>query len=727
MNQAISQNVRVEGTVNRIIFSKPEDFFHIFSIMTGKRELLTVKGGVQFIRPGDKMEVTGEYEDTKFGRQIKASYIENHSYGLNPGDGSLEGLVSFLSSGIIKGIGETLAERIVKEFGDETLAVIESSWERLVEVKGVSKKKARAIHEQTKEQIAIARLMSRLGKYGISAKMMVRIYAKFGDLAIAKIEKNPYCLCQVEGIAFKMADYYAMASGVPKDSPHRVHEGVKFVLQEAVMKGGSCGLPTAELTERAAQMLEVSPDLVLHAIKASAGADEIVIHQDICYDKMAWQAEESIASGIEKLMSAKRDVSRDVDKMILDAEKFRGIELSPLQREAVAKAIRSSVSVITGQPGTGKTTIVQVLLTSIEMLGESAGDILVAAPTGKAANRLTESCGKGMTQHRMLGAMGPGEFEYNHFNPLPCSTIVIDEFSMDDIFLANATIRALTKGTRLVIVGDVDQLPSVGPGQVLKDIIDSSRVPVTRLTEIRRQGEGSGISKAAVRVNAGQMPEVGDAKDFVVIRAEIPREMMLKSVGRMLEIGETPDSIQVLCPMRNGEAGVNTMNITLQPTLNPLAKEGNPFVERFETRFFMGDRVMQLVNDYDNNVFNGDIGKVSRVDADEGRVIVKFDSSTVEYLGTGLDKITLSYACTVHKFQGSEAKNVVMPITMGHYMMLKRNLVYTGITRARNRLVLVVEPYQGRDDAALQTALSRTDTAGRISRLASILRTKLPA
>lgn len=730
MNQSTTHGVRVEGTVNRIIFSKHEEFFHIFSILTKNRETMTVKGGVQFIRVGDKMEVSGEYEDTKFGRQIKASFIENHSCNaMHGGSGNREGLVAFLSSGIIKGIGGTLAERIVDKFGDETLSVIESSWSQLSEVKGVSAKKAHAIHEQTREQITIAMLMSKLGKYGISARMMVRINAKFGKLAIAEIEKNPYCLCRVDGIAFKLADRYAQASGIPKDSPHRLKEGVKHVLQEAVMSGGSCGLQTGLLIERATQTLEVSSTLVEHAIAAVAEADEIVVHQGVCYDRMAWAAEESIATRLSGLLSVKQDIQSETGKAVRDAEKMCQITLSPLQREAVILAINNSVSVITGQPGTGKTTIVQVLLSSLELLGEDEGSIIVAAPTGKAANRLTESCGKGMTQHRMLGSMGAGEFKYGSFNPLICSTLIVDEFSMNDVFLANATVRALKKGSRLVIVGDVDQLPSVGPGQVLKDIIDSKRIPVTRLTEIRRQGEGSSIVKAAAAVNAGQIPEViSENKDFTIVRSVAPKEMMLKGVARLLELGETPDSIQVLCPMKNGDAGVKMMNIVLQPILNPSSKDSTSFVERFETRFFVGDRVMQLVNNYDSNVFNGDVGKVSKVDAEEGKVVVDFDSAKeVEYLGTMLDSLALSYACTVHKFQGSEAKNVIIPITMGHYMMLKRNLVYTGITRARNRLLMVVEPSQGKDMAALELALSRTDTTGRVSRLASILRAKLPA
>lgn len=724
MNDLLSNpgSARIKGVVNRIIFSKPEDFFHIFSMRLPDMKEITVKGGSQFLRVGDEMDVIGEYEDTTYGKQVKASFIENLS--CNTDNGNRDGLIAFLSSGIIKGIGLRLAERIVEAFGDETLEVIESSPATLAQIKGITAKRAKTIGQQATEHIAIARLMSKLGKFGISAKMMARVNTKFGSLALAKIEANPYCLCEVDGIAFKMADKYAQSAGIPMDSPSRLREGVKHVLKEVVMTSGSCGLRVDTLLDRAEKLLEAERKLVSHALDVVVGNNEAIIDGDICYDKMAWLTEESIAKNIKRLLSPGKRKHNNLDKVIQDAEKKCAIELSSLQRQAVMNAICNPVSIITGQPGTGKTTIVQVLLESLIALGEDEDDIAIAAPTGKAANRLTESCGKGATQHRLLKASGPGEFEHSSSNPLSCATLIVDEFSMNDVFLTNATVRALKTGTRLVIVGDVDQLPSVGPGQVLKDMIESSIISVTRLTEIRRQGEGSGIVVAASAVNRGLLPESNQQmKDFMVVRSGAPQDLILKTVVRILELGDAPDSIQVLCPMKNGNTGTRAMNVALQPVLNPLCVGSGVFVERFDTRFFIGDRVMQLVNDYSNVVFNGDIGKVSKVSSEEGVISVMFENKKeVAYSGTMLDSLALSYACTVHKFQGSEAKNVIMPITMGHYMMLKRNLVYTGITRARNRMVLVVEPHQGRDMAALELAISKADTDVRVSRLASILR-----
>lgn len=723
-NTGITNQAHIKGIVSRIIFSKEDELFYIFSMLDAEKKLHTVKGSVQMLRAGDEVDVIGELEDTTYGKQVKANFIENLTCRAD--SSSKDGITAFLSSGIIKGLGKVIAERIVSKFGEATLEVIETFPARLAEVKGVTLKKANAIRDQVVEQLAIAHLMSKLGKYGISARMMSKISNHFHGEALAKIDENPYCLCEVEGIAFKLADKYAQAAGISKDSPHRLKEGVKYILQDAVMSGGSCGMTRANLIGLSGGMLEVASSLVSSALTLLCNEGEIIPEGDLCYDKRTWMTEESLAKHLVRLIKAKPRKVVNLERVVKDAEKKCGILLSLLQRKAVMQAIESNVSVITGQPGTGKTTIVQVLIAAIEALGEDRSRIMIAAPTGKAANRLSETCGDASTQHRLLGAEGPGKFRYSEDNPLDCATLIVDEMSMDDCFLANATVRALSSKTRLVLVGDVDQLPSVGPGQVLKDLIDSGCIPTTKLTEIRRQGEGSSIVVAAAAINAGKLPEVDpDKKDFIMIRSNNPREMMVKSVNRLLELGESADDIQVLCPMKNGEAGVHAMNAVLQPILNPLAGNGTTPVERFDAKYFVGDRVMQLKNDYDHYVFNGDIGKVIKADAEEGVVIVKFDAGDVSYTGTLLDQLTLSYASTVHKFQGSEARNVIIPVTMGHYSMLKRNLIYTGITRARNKMILVVEPHQGRDMAALQVAVSRTDTQGRISRLADLLRTKL--
>lgn len=723
-----SAQVRYQGIVTRIIFTNPKEFFHIFAIRTNDGQNFSVKGSMQTLKAGSRVEVFGSLEETKYGQQINASYLENMDCKDGVCDGSLNGIIEFLSSDLIKGIGKVVAKRIVDQFKGKTLEVIEKTPELMTEVKGITPKKANLIHVQVVEQLMLAKLMQKLGKYGITAKMMSKVNAAFGSKAIVMINENPYCLCRVSGIGFKMADQFAQSAGVPLTDESRLTEGVKFVLRETVSQGGSCGLLKSELISRAIKILEVEKSLVEKAIETVSDSGEIITENDICYDRLAWNAEESIARHLKRIMSMPPLVRDDesILQFVLQAESIKGITLSDTQRRAVITSIKSPVSVITGQPGTGKTTIVQVLLESLKLMGEAALSIGLAAPTGKAANRIAETCGYGMTQHRLLGAKGPGSFEFDEDNRLDCTTLIIDEFSMNDVFLANATFRALNTEARLVVVGDINQLPSVGPGQVLGDMIASRAIPSTRLTEIRRQGDGSGIVIAAAAINAGNNPVTNtERNDFIVMIDSDPASKMLRVVRRMLQVGDRPNDIQVLSPMKTGNAGVKNMNKLLQPILNPNANAdecGNTdFIERYDTKYFVGDRVMQLKNNYDFGIFNGDVGYVIEVDVDAGAISVQFDAVTVELCGSMLDTLTLSYACTVHKYQGSECKNVIMPITTSHFMMLKRNLIYTGITRARNRMVLVVEPYKNRDLAALSMGVKKVETDTRISRLAKLL------
>ncbi|WP_291982528.1 ATP-dependent RecD-like DNA helicase [Candidatus Accumulibacter sp. ACC005] len=686
---------RLAGLVERVTFHNEQNGFCVLRLkVKGERELITLIGHAPVVSPGEYASASGNWvTDREHGRQFRAVFVKIYP------PTTLTGIERYLGSGMVKGIGPVYAGKLVKAFGAAVFDVIEQSPERLREIPGIGEVRARKITSGWADQKVIRSIMVFLHAHGVSTSRAVRIFKTYGQGAIEIVQENPYRLAQdIRGIGFLSADTIAQKIGIAKDSPLRAQAGISYALTEASGQG-HCGLPYAELVPLAVKLLDIAESIIETAI-AQEVADEVLLPDSVggqacVFLAPLYYAEQSIAAQIQRLDAGGTTLPAfEADKAIPWVEQKLSIQLADSQKEAIRLALSSKLLVITGGPGVGKTTLVNSILTIMTVKGVKP---LLCAPTGRAAKRLSESTGlEAKTIHRLL-EINPinGQFKRNADNPLECDLLVADECSMIDVPLANQLLKAVATRTAVILVGDVDQLPSVGPGQFLTDLIDSGVVPVIRLTEVFRQAATSRIVRSAHQINRGvfpSLPEKGDASDFYLVAAEEPEviaqtvvDLVQTRLPRKFEVDPIRD-IQVLCPMNRGITGARGINQALQAVLNP---PGEHSVDKFGNRFSVGDKVMQIENNYDRDVFNGDIGFVTGVDQDEEELAVAFDGRVVSYPFGELDELVLCYATTIHKSQGSEYPVVVIPISTQHYMMLKRNLIYTGITRGKRLVVLV--------------------------------------
>ena len=689
---------QLEAALDHFVYRNEDDGWSVVRLaVPGKTKTVTAVGNFLGVQPGESLKLTGNWvRDPKYGRQFKATSFES----VLPG--TLEGIEKYLGSGLIKGIGKVMAERLVKHFGKRTLEVIERKSKRLTEVEGIGKVRARLIRESWAEQREIKEVMIFLQSYSVSTAFAIRIYKKYGNDAVRLVRENPYRLANdFHGIGFKTADRIAKSLGVEPDSPRRAEAGTFYSLGEASDEG-HVYVPRLELVTRTAEMLGVDDDVVTAAVEAaSTGANprlvvEPGVHEgdDAVFLRALHAREAESAKLLRRLLDAPlKPVSIDVPRALAWFEEQQQIRLAENQNKAISRALTGKVLVITGGPGTGKTTLVRGVISILEKKDRR---ILLCAPTGRAAQRMQEATGReSKTVHRLL-KFNPRSFGFDHNleNPLPADVLIVDEVSMVDIALFHSILSALPPHCQLILVGDTDQLPSVGPGSVLRDLIDCGAVEVARLTEIFRQARESHIVVNAHLINKGQVPNLdvgGDDLDFFYIERDEPEEALatiLELVARRIPQRfrlDPLDDIQVLAPMHRGTIGAANLNSELQRLLNP---EGVP-VGSGARGFRIGDKVMQVRNNYDLNVYNGDIGRIIMTDEKSREVTVRFDSRLVRYDALDLDELVLAYACSVHKSQGSEYPAVVIPLHTQHYLMLQRNLLYTGITRGKQLVVLV--------------------------------------
>ncbi len=656
------------GLVERVTFHNAENGFCVLRIKArSHRELITVIGHAAVIAAGEWVTASGEWvNDRTHGQQFKTRFMRTSA------PTTTEGIEKYLGSGMIRGIGPVYAKKMVKAFGDKVFDVIEAQPDRLREVTGIGPMRAKRITGAWAEQKIVREIMVFLHSHGVGTARAVRIFKTYGEDAVQVMTENPYQLARdIRGIGFKTADAIAMKLGIDKTAMIRVRAGVSYALTEA-MDEGHCGLPTEELVPLAVELLEIPAELVQTALDLELAG--------------LYRAEQVIAERILRLVDGKLPWPYiDPEKALPWIEQKTGLSLAESQVAAIRLALLSKVLVITGGPGVGKTTIVNSILRILAAKGVS---LLLCAPTGRAAKRMTEATRfEAKTIHRLL-EVDPkgGGFKRGSDNPLDCDLLVVDETSMVDVMLMQALMRAIPDHAALLIVGDIDQLPSVGPGQVLADVLASGAVPVVRLTEVFRQAAHSRIITSAHQINRGSIPDLSrpeNESDFYFVQADDPET----AVPRIIELVKTriPQrfgldpvrDIQVLCPMNRGGVGARSLNIELQAALNPA---GERKVERFGWTFAPGDKIMQIENDYDKDVYNGDIGYIDDVDPATGELTASFDGRAVTYAFGELDTLVPAYAATIHKSQGSEYPAVVIPVLTQHYAMLQRNLLYTGVT-----------------------------------------------
>jgi exodeoxyribonuclease V alpha subunit len=686
------------GTIERVTYHNDENGFTVVRVQVrGRRELVTVVGQTATAAVGESIQAGGSWvQDRTHGLQFRAAWWRTAA------PTSAEAIEKYLASGLLRGVGQHFARLLVEAFGESVFDVIEREPVRLRDVAGIGPLRATRIVEGWAAQRAVRDIMLFLHAHGVGTSRAHRIYKTYGVDAIAIISENPYRLARdIRGIGFVTADRIAEKVGIAKDAMIRARAGVGYALSKA-LDAGHCGLPEAEAIRSASALLGVSLELIAEALALEL-ADGTLVRDDVGEERCVFlgalhAAERQIAARIHAIRAGRPPwPAIDVNKAAPWVESRLAMSLAPGQRAALALALDAKVLVITGGPGVGKTTILRAIL---RILGAKGVRPALCAPTGRAAKRLTEATGlEARTIHRLL-EVDPrtGRFRRDERAPLDCDLVVVDEASMIDVPLAASLLRAVPDRAALLFVGDVDQLPSVGPGQVLESVIESRAVPVARLTEIFRQAAESQIVVNAHRINAGDLPNMaaraptGEPGDFHFVPAEDADDAARKLVALVREripgrLGfNAIRDVQVLCPMNRGGSGARALNLALQQALNPPREIR---LERFGWIFGPGDKVMQTENDYDRDVYNGDLGFVRSVDPEAAELVVDFDGRDVHYDAAALDRLVLAYATTVHKAQGSEYPAVVLPLTTQHYPMLQRNLLYTALTRGRQLVVIV--------------------------------------
>ena len=687
----------LSGLIERVTFFNEDTGFSVIKVkVNGQREPVTVLGTLASVSAGEWVTAQGHWiQDREFGLQFRAEILTSTP------PTSREGIEKYLGSGMVKGIGPVYAKKLVKKFGEAIFEIIETQSARMEEIEGIGPLRRKRIKQAWEEQKVIRGIMLFLHSNGVSTSRAVRIFKTYGAEAISTVQNDPYRLAKdIPNIGFKTADQIAQKIGIPVDSLLRAGAGLSHVLVEAI-QAGHCALPMDQLLARAVDLLLIAKSIVVEALERTLARKDLVQEsiegQDLVFLPHLKRAEEIVAHRIGDLVRQSTTFPQiDFDKTVLWCQEISGKELAPSQREALRLALSSRVLIITGGPGVGKTTLVNSILL---ILRSKKVCCLLCAPTGRAAKRLSETTGsEAKTIHRLLEVNpGAGGFNRNENNPLECDLLVVDETSMVDIVLMSHLLRALPTKANLLLVGDMDQLPSVGPGMVLRHLIESQTVPVVRLTEVFRQSADSRIITSAHSVNEGRIPiasKKGDPSDFYFVDRTDP-EHLLETVIDMVKTRipakfhlDAIRDIQVLCPMNRGSLGSHALNVRLQQALNP-ARPNEPSAEKFGWRFCLRDKVIQTSNNYDKEVFNGDIGQVTAIDETERELTICFDQREVVYEFGELDEISLAYAITVHKSQGSEFPAVVIPIAMQQHMLLQRNLIYTGITRGKKLVVLV--------------------------------------
>jgi exodeoxyribonuclease V alpha subunit len=651
-----------------------------------KQELTSIIGALPSLQPGETVRCIGEWKHhPSFGRQFQVQEFESKE----PSD--LLGIQKYLESGLIKGIGPAYAERIVQCFGIDTLKIIDSSPHRLKEVPGIGPKRIETIQECWHQQKGIREVMIFLKSHGVTTGFAQKIYKAYGEESIEKVKQDPFALARdIGGIGFKIADQIAQKIGIPASSATRVQAGIEHLLWELSNDGHTC-FPETELKVQAAGMLQLGEDLVQENTNASVRNGGLIRDREMIWLKPFYHAEVGISRELRRLQTAPCNLRHvQVEKALHWVEEQLKLEFAPEQKTAIAQSIQEKFHIITGGPGTGKSTITRAILRISEKL---TSQILMAAPTGRAAKRMTEITGKkASTIHSMLEMdFANGGFKRNKENPLKCDLLIIDEASMIDTLLFYQLLKAIPSTSRVVLIGDIDQLPSVGAGNVLKDLLASETIGFTRLTQIYRQAAHSKIVTNAHRINRGEFPEFMGGSDFKFVENESQEEivatiidLVTKRLPEKFRFHKLED-IQVLSPMKRGLIGCENLNVVLQKELNPSLA---PLCRMGKT-FHVGDKVMQIRNDYDKLVFNGDVGTILSIDLSSQMVAVRFEDRRVEYAFLDIDDLVLAYAVSIHKYQGSECPCIIIPLHMSHFKMLHRNLLYTGITRGKKLVILV--------------------------------------
>lgn len=714
--------IKIRCVVERITYQNPENGYSVLKCaVKNYNDLVTVVGNLVDVNVGSVLLIDGNWKvDAKYGRQFLAESWEETM------PATVFGIEKYLGSGLIKGVGPKFAKKIVQQFGTDTLEIIETDVKRLLEVPGIGKKRVDKIAESWERQKEIKNVMLFLQDHGVSTAFAAKIYRQYGNESIQKVRENPFRLADdIWGIGFKTADSIAMKLGIGKEAFIRLRSGIMYTLSELADEGHVYA-EREQLIRKASELLEAEDTSIIMTMDQMLKDEELIrekimvpqfapdevipedaakeVERECIYLPPFYYAEVGVANKLKKLseesagdrlwvslMRARQktgnsELSVDVEKI----QKAVNMEYDQVQAEAIRRAATAKVLVLTGGPGTGKTTTTQGIIAAYRTFGLR---ILLAAPTGRAAKRMTEATGlEARTIHRLLEFKPPEGYQKNEDNPLDGDVLIIDECSMIDMILMNALLKAIPEGMRLILVGDIDQLPSVGAGNVLRDIIDSGVFPVVRLTRIFRQAQSSRIIMNAHAINEGKFPDISNGKntDFFYIEKEDPEEAVQEIVrlvkNNLPRYYKMPwNHIQVLTPMQKGIVGAANLNLALQEALNP---QGDG-LRRGGYLFRTGDKVMQIRNNYEKEIFNGDIGTVESVDLQERTLKVNFDQHIIEYEASELDELVHAYATTIHKAQGSEYPIVVMPVLMNHYVMLQRNLIYTGITRAKKVLVIV--------------------------------------
>lgn len=720
-----SVSERLEGSIERVTFFSEENGFCVLQVkVKGQRDLATVVGSAPIVNSGEWLSAEGSWViDKNHGRQFKAVQLRC----IPPT--TAEGIEKYLASGMVRGIGPVYARKLVQKFGEEIFEIIEEHPACLEAVEGIGPGRRKRITQAWSDQKAIREIMLFLHSHGVGTRRAARIYRTYGSNAVAQVRENPYRLSQdITGIGFKTADQIAANVGISRDSALRARAGLNHVLLEAT-QAGHCALPASQLHQEAMKVLEIPETIVEEALAWMIAQGQLLREslegEDLIFLPHLASAESVIAARIGQLARARADYPAiDLEKAIAWCQQRSGKVLAESQREALVQALSHRVLVITGGPGVGKTTLMNSILM---ILRAKKVKCLLCAPTGRAAKRLSQATGlEAKTIHRMLEVIpATGRFARNRRNPLQCDLMVVDECSMLDVPLMSHLLAAHPPGGSLILVGDVDQLPSVGPGMVLQHVIASGVVPVVRLKEVFRQSRDSRIITTAHEVNSGRAPApvsgTAPDSDFYFLEKDDPEQiaglmsrLIQERIPRRMGVDSIRD-VQVLCPMHRGSLGAREVNRRLQELLNP-PRPGREEVEKFGWKFRVGDKVIQMENNYDKNVFNGDMGRIEMVDPLDKGVAIRFESQKVIYDFNELDQLAPGYAISVHKSQGSEFPVVVIPLAMQQYLLLQRNLIYTGITRGKKLVVVIGQA------RALQAAVRNNKQERRYSGLLSRLR-----